>query len=163
MKHSLLICLLVLLTASVPAQTKSSAAFEKLKTLAGEWEGKDSEGNPLKLSYELVSGSTAVMEKIHNVHGENMVTVYHADGTALQATHYCSIGNQPRMRAVVTAGEVKQLRFAFAGVSNLASPIDGHMRSLTVNFVDADHFTQVWTYREKGKDSTTTFTLARKK
>ena len=163
-KHLILTCLLLaLLAASVTAQSKPSAAFEKLKALAGEWEGKDSEGNPLTLSYELVSGSTAVMEKIHNIHGANMVTVYHADGAALQATHYCSIGNQPRMRAVVTAGEVKQLRFNFAGVSNLASPTAGHMRALTVNFVDADHFTQVWTYREKGKDSSTTFTLARKK
>lgn len=164
MKHLMLICLmLALLAASVTAQSKPSAAFEKLKALAGEWEGKDSEGNPLKLSYELVSGSTAVLEKIHNIHGENMVTVYHADGAALQATHYCSVGNQPRMRAVVTAGEVKQLRFNFAGVSNLASPTAGHMRTLTVNFVDADHFTQIWTYREKGKDSSSTFTLARKK
>jgi hypothetical protein len=83
----------LLLAIPCYAQNKTATAFDKLKALAGEWEGKDGEGNPLKMSYEVVSGGTAVMEKIHNVHNENMVTLYHQDRNGLLATHYCSIGN----------------------------------------------------------------------
>ena len=28
-----------------------------------------------------------------------MMTMYHADKTGLMLTHYCKLGNQPRMRA----------------------------------------------------------------
>jgi hypothetical protein len=45
------------------------------------------------------------------------------------------------MRAV-PAGETSDLRFNFVSVTNLAKPSAGHMRSLVIHFVDADHFTQ---------------------
>jgi hypothetical protein len=147
-----------------PATVRTgSAAFEKLKSLAGEWEGKASTGETARVSYQIVSGGSAVMETIHEKNGPGMITVYHLDGEAIMVTHYCSVGNQPRMRAVPPQGEVKSLKFSFVDVTNLAKPSAGHMKSLTLTFQDADHIKQEWTYSDGGKDATEVFTLERKK
>jgi hypothetical protein len=37
------------------------------------------------------------------------------------------------------------------------------MHSLAMNFQDKDHMTQVWTFRQDGKDMPVTFYLERKK
>jgi hypothetical protein len=92
-----------------------------------------------------------------------MVSVYHLDGADLRMTHYCTAGNQPRMRAEPPSGEVKQLRFVFVDATNLAKSSDDHIRGLTITFQDKDHMTQEWEVREGGKDSFTTHKLERKK
>jgi hypothetical protein len=55
------------------------------------------------------------------------------------------------------------IAFKFLDVTNLASPEASHMREVTFQFQDADHFTATWTSRENGKDSPMTFTYTRKK
>jgi hypothetical protein len=89
--------------------------------------------------------------------------MYHLDGDAVMVTHYCSIGNQPRMRAVVPQGEIKSLKFTYVDVTNLAKPSAGHMKSLTISFLDGDHIKQEWTYTDGGKEETAVFNLERKK
>jgi hypothetical protein len=103
------------------------------------------------------------METIEAEGEPSMVTLYHPDGNKLMMTHYCSIGNQPRMRADVPTGEVKNLSFTFVDATNMAKPADGHMHSLTMTFQDADHMAQVWTFRQDSKDMPVTFNLERKK
>jgi hypothetical protein len=78
-------------------------------------------------------------------------------------THYCSAQNQPRMVAEPVSGPVTSLHFKFLDVTNLASPDAGHMHDLVVTFVDPDHFTQAWTWSEKGKEGTETFHWSRVK
>lgn len=147
-----------------PATVRTtSAAFDKLKSLAGEWEGKSSDGTTARVSYQVVSGSSTVMETIHDKNGPGMITMYHLDGEAIMVTHYCSVGNQPRMRAVPPQGDIKSLKFSFVDVTNLAKPSASHMKSLTLTFQDANHIKQEWTYSEGGKDETAVFTLERKK
>jgi hypothetical protein len=90
-----------------------------------------------------------------------MVTMYHRDGAGLVATHYCSMGNQPRMRAA--DGDAKTIRFRFADITNLAKPDGGHIKDLTVTFQDADHMTQEWTSVENGKEQVEVFHWTRKK
>jgi len=80
-----------------------------------------------------------------------------------KSTHYCSMGNQPRMRAAPVASEVKSLTFDFIDATNLSSAESGHMRKLVVTFQGPNHFTQEWTMREKGKNGTGRFEFARKK
>lgn len=87
--------------------------------------------------------------------------MYHRDGAGLVATHYCSIGNQPRMRAA--DADAKTIRFRFADITNLASPDGGHIKDLTVTFQDADHMTQEWTSVENGKEHVEVFHWTRKK
>src|SRR5262245_8158374 len=97
-----------------PAKPPAAAAFEKLKTLAGEWRGKSGQGAATSLAYQVTSGGTAVLETFAFVKsGMSMTTVYYLDGDRLMLTHYCVSNNQPRMRAEPTAAEPDVLRFDF--------------------------------------------------
>jgi hypothetical protein len=39
--------------------------------------------------------------------------------------------------------------------TNLSSPDAGHMRNVTIRFVDANHIDSEWVFHEKGKPSMT--------
>jgi hypothetical protein len=90
----------------------------------------------------------------------DMVTVYHRDGADLVATHYCSMGNQPRMRAPGASADAKSIPFRFVDITNL-KPGGGHIKHLTVKFEDASHFTQEWTSSSKGKEESAVFKWTR--
>jgi hypothetical protein len=145
------------------AQSRAAAGFEKLKSLVGEWVSKSPDGQTVTVSYQIISGGAALMETLKPANEPGMVSVYHLDGDSLRMTHYCTAGNQPRMRAEATSGEIKQLRFIFVDATNLAKPSDDHIRGITITFQDNDHITQEWAAREGGKDSLTTHRLERKK
>ena len=67
-----------------------------------------------------------------------MVSIYHLDGADLVMTHYCVLGNQPRMKADPKS-PANQIRFEFAGGTNLDPAKDMHMHEGTLTFVDDDH------------------------
>lgn len=149
--------------APIWAGPHSVAAFKKLQTLAGEWEGKDDQGMAVKTNFKIAAADTALIETI-SPHGmEEMVTLYSADGDGVALVHYCPTNNQPRMRAVPASDDVKELVFAFQSATNLASPATGHQHQLVLRFDDADHITEMWTWRQNGKDTPMVFHLARKK
>jgi len=137
--------------------------FEKMKSLAGEWEGKSIDGSSASVSYTLVSDNSALMEKLAIGGEPEMLTVYHPDGDRLMMTHYCSLHNQPRMRSQTSHQEENRIAFDFVDVTNLSEPGGGHMHNLVVTFQGKDHFTQEWTYREKEKESTVIIRFERKK
>ena len=91
-------------------KTQPNAGFEKLKPLVGNWQGKSSEGKPVAITYALVSDGSALMETLRAGSEPEMVTVYYPDGDRLMMTHYCSMHNQPRMRADTTEGVGRYLR-----------------------------------------------------
>ena len=149
----------LLLALPVLADEGVNAAWKSLQSLAGDWVGADGK---VHVTYVLVSGGTAVMETLKPPAPEpEMVTMYHRDGNGLVATHYCSMGNQPRMRA--SAGDAKTIRFRFADITNQATPDQGHIKDLTITFEDADHITQEWIGVDKGKESAEVFHWTRKK
>ena len=166
---SILSAILLALAVAAPAGPGTNPAWEKMKSLVGDWEGTMSHGDmtmPVKASYSLVSGGTSLMERLDGPgesHEHDMVTMYYPDGSRILMTHYCSEGNQPRMRAQAATGEPKSLAFEFVDVTGLANPQAEHMRKLVVRFDDADHFTQEWTHRKAGKEETGVFKYARKK
>jgi len=86
-----------------------------------------------------------------------MVTVYHPDGGRLMMTHYCSLHNQPRMRADTAPAENGKLVFNFVDATNMPSPDAMHMHKLVVTFVDKDHFAQEWTWKGGEKEGTEVF------
>jgi hypothetical protein len=157
---------LLVLAAAVPAAPGTNPAWEKMKSLVGEWEGTVTDGGtalPVSVTYLLVSSGASLMERLSTPDGQDMVTMYHPDGSQVRMTHYCSEGNQPRMRTRAAAGEPKSLAFEFVDVTGLASPQAEHMRKLVVRFDDADHFTQEWTHRKAGHEMTGVFKYSRKK
>ncbi|MFB3826959.1 MAG: hypothetical protein ACE15B_09325 [Bryobacteraceae bacterium] len=161
-KSLLPLTLLVTLVSPV-ACASSSDAWKQLLSLAGEWEGTKG-GRTAIVTYTVISGGSALMESMKMPAPEpDMVTIYHRDGDALVATHYCSMGNQPRMRAPGGGSpDGKSIRFRFADITNLAKPDGGHIRHLTVTFDDANHFTQEWISYSKGKEEPVTFKWTRR-
>jgi hypothetical protein len=143
------------------AETKANPAWEKMKTLVGTWEGHEG-AQPVSVTYTLVSNGTSLMESLTGDHDTNMVTMYSPDGDAVVATHYCAMGNQPRMRAR-PGSDPNTLDFQFVDATNVQDPNDHLMRRLVVTFKDGDHFQQAWTDRANGKDQTADFVYTRKR
>jgi hypothetical protein len=144
----------------------SSPAFERLKSLAGEWEGTATGGGmkdmPTRASIKVVSAGSAVMLVTDPGGQHEMVTMIHRDdGGSLVATHYCAAQNQPRMRAQPGA-DVTRIAFDFIDGTNLGAH-PGRMQRLVFLTPDADRQIQEWTYRDGGKDAVDAFDLRRKK
>jgi hypothetical protein len=144
------------------AAGKPNFGFDRLKGLVGAWQGTSKDGKSVAVTYTLVADGSAVMETLESGEGSPMVTMYHPDGSRVMMTHYCSAHNQPRMRADAAAADPKALTFNFVDATNLSSPSDGHMEKLVLSFVDADHFTQEWTFKEKDKRQVDVFSFQRK-
>jgi hypothetical protein len=128
----------------------ASAAFVRLKALAGEWKAQTKEGEA-HLSYEVISGGHSVVERDSEGNRPPMLTVYYLDGNRLLLTHYCMAANQPRMQARQFDAGTGELKFEFLDASNLANPGTGHMHNATIRFVDENHVTTEWQYFENGK------------
>jgi hypothetical protein len=131
-------------------QSNAVSAFDKLKTLAGQWEANSEKGK-VTSSLEVISNGTVLLEKI-NVPGDGeMVTAYYLDGGHLVLTHYCSAGNQPHMQAQAFDPASNVIRFDFAGATNLASAGETHMHSAQITFESSDTFNAAWTLYKDGK------------
>ncbi len=166
MRHKMGLFLAVLFLFSVAARANNSganaSAFDQLKTLVGEWEGTSREG-PVKITYTLVSGSTALMERMQRGGEPEMITMYSADGNDILVTHYCSAGNQPQMKSeVIMLGKPQKYSFSLVRVSGLKTEDQGHMIGLVLTILDNDHLTQEWKFQEKGKTGVDLFQYKRK-
>lgn len=148
-------------TTTANEKGKSAAAFERLISLVGEWEGT-ANGASVKATYTLVSGGTALMERLQPSNEAEMLTLYTLDGDHLLVTHYCSSGNQPQMKTAAISDLNGVLTFKVYQVTGLKSVDEGHMTALTLTMPDKDHFTQEWTYKEKGHEQPALFKFTRK-
>jgi len=146
-----------------PAKTRPNAGFEKMKPLVGNWQGKAEDGKPVRISYALASDGSVLVEKIDAGSENEMVTVYYPDGDRLMMTHYCSLHNQPRMRADAATAESRKLIFDFVDATNMSSPDAMHMHRLAVTFEGKDRFAQEWTWKSGEKEGTVVFRLERMK
>lgn len=145
--------------SAVPLDAK--AAFDRLRSLVGTWEAK-TETAKIRVTYELVGGGSALVERDTAENMPPMETVYHLDGSRLMLTHYCMLGNQPRMQARAFNPATGELKFEFLDVTNLASPGAAHMHNVALRFVDADRLASQWQLFENGRlKSTESFELTR--
>jgi hypothetical protein len=138
--------------ASKP-QPAPHPGLEQLKKLAGTWVAADENG---KVTDKIVSiikvtaAGSAVHETLFPGQPHEMVSVYHMDGADLVMTHYCALGNQPRMKADRNTPS-NQLTWVFVGGTNLNPEKDKHMHGGTLTIVDADHIEWVGVCWEGGK------------
>jgi hypothetical protein len=153
-------CALAAFVSFLIADSPANPQLDKLKSLAGNWEGKTTEGKAVQVNYKLVSGGSAVAETIAATGEPDMLTVYHSNGGSLMMTHYCSMGNQPRMKA--DSGDGKTIAFHYVDGTNMSGPDAAHMNDLTITFVDANHITQEWAMKG-GPMEKVVFHLERKK
>ena len=142
--------------------------FEKLKKLVGTWVEADKDGKPTDKVMSIIkvtAGGSAVQETQFPGEPMEMVSVYHLDKGDLLMTHYCVLGNQPRMKADPTSPP-NQIRWQFTGGTNLDPAKDTHMHSATVTFVDDDHIEiegEAWEGGKPSPEHCGMMTLVRKK
>ena len=162
---SRILCILFLLFSSVPSQAADASytSLAPLKFLVGEWKGTDADGKSYQTTYALSSGGTSLSETLTTPDSPPMTTMYYSDGDQLMLTHYCSLNNQPRMRAGGVKEGDKFITFTFVDATNLKNPTDVHMHQLSIEVKDHDHFTQTWTLSKAGKDVPKVFTFERVK
>ena len=139
------------LAAETPATSNGvSAAFDRLKSLSGQWESQGPNGKA-RLSYEVVSGGNAVLERENAEGMPEMITVYYLDGDRLLLTHYCMAGNEPRMQARSFDAQTGELKFDFLDAANMANANAGHMHDVKLRFIDNEHVGATWEFYENGK------------
>jgi hypothetical protein len=141
---------------------RSNPALDQFKTLAGEWEGKDSHGTTVHATYEALA-SGVVMERLQAEGHTGMMTMYSLDGDHILAIHFCSEGNQPILRTGPVSQATGKYDFLLERAYGLKSQDDLHMVELVMTLTDSDHFSQVWTNVDHGKRSANTITFTRKK
>jgi len=119
----------------------TNSGLEKMKKLAGTWLAADKDGKPTDQVVSIIkvtAGGSVVHETLFPGQPQEMVSVYTVDGKDLVMTHYCVLGNQPRMKADPKSPD-NQISFQFAGGSNLDPKTDKHMHAATLTIVDDSH------------------------
>src|SRR5262245_38219364 len=121
----------------------TSPAFDAMKKLVGDWVPDGKPDQPVMSSYKLTSNGSVLHETLFPGTGHEMVTVYHMDGPDLICTHYCALGNQPRLK--YQAGkDPKILEFKSVSVGNGKSLNDMHMGYAKITLIDDNHFRAEW-------------------
>ena len=147
----LLVCILVSIArgqsnaptpnpTNAAAQSDAKKAFEKMKTLAGSWQGTIM-GIPLNLTIRLASSGTAILHE-GNRSGEGRpgppdheITMFYLDGDRLLATHYCDAGNRPRFEGKLSQ-DGKTIEFSFLDV--VGGTQGGLVKRMAFTIVDAN-------------------------
>ena len=151
-----------------PAKSSSNPNLEKMTKLVGTWVAADEDNKPtdqVVSVIKLTAGGSAVHETLFPGQDQEMVSIYTVDGDDLVMTHYCMLGNQPRMKADPKS-PANKIRFVFAGGSNLDPKKDKHMHGATLTIVDADHIEiegEGWEDGQPAKEMCGTMKLIRKK
>jgi hypothetical protein len=149
---------LILSACAALAQTETQKSFDQLKSLTGSWEGKNSMGEPVHVTYRMTGEGSALMSEI-NGHGHDMISMFTLDGAnRLILTHYCAVGNQPRMQASASP-DGKTITFNFLDAANLDNLQSGHMDHVVIAMLDSNHPTEAWTFTDHGKEIKEVFDL----
>jgi hypothetical protein len=137
-----------LLGANAQAEPAENAAFEKLKSLAGKRSPAmlTADGEKTNVEYRVTASGTAVIETMFAGEPHEMVTVYTLDGDSINATHYCSGGNQPSMRLNKEKTNGNEVVFDFVSITGKKT--DGHIKAVRFRF-DGDKVEEVWSTSTK--------------
>jgi hypothetical protein len=156
-----LAALAVLCTPAAAQTLRADEAFQSLKALAGDWQGRTEAGRTFLVSYRLIANDTVLVESWTMSPTRTSMTVYHMDGDALIATHYCPQGNQPRLEyRPEQSGD--RLAFSFRDATNLPTPNAAHQHAFWIEIAPGvSAFTRDETYVENGEAGSETATYTR--
>jgi len=140
---------LLALSSAAFAQSDAQKSFDKLKTLAGSWQGSY-EGKPMQATLRVTSMGNAIEHEMKGEGPDDPITMFYLDGDRLLLTHYCDAGNRPRMAGKLSP-DGKTLEFDLVDVGNYSSTQAGHMQHAVFNIIDANHHTEEWTFFLEGK------------
>jgi hypothetical protein len=135
---------------AMPAH-EGSAELQKMKSLAGTWQGKSDHGEGLMdmvVTYAVTAAGSAVVETLNPGAPHEMVSVYHdADGKMVM-THYCMLGNQPYLQ--VTGSTAKSITMDLSATSNIDVAKEEHMHGVSIVFIDDRTISQRWSHYKDG-------------
>jgi hypothetical protein len=123
----------------------TNPTWEAMKKLVGRWESKEG-----KVRYEMASADTALVETLDMGKDAGMITVYTPEGDGILMTHYCAMGNQPRMRAPAADPKTGDIAFTLVDVSGKHEPGVPVMSALTLK-PHGDALTADWVSVTAGK------------
>ena len=143
---ALLICLLALASVALAQEPQKAAAVQsdaqkalnKMKTMAGSWQGTI-RGISINFTIRAASSGTAILHEGNTTGGgppNHEITMFYLDGDRLLATHYCDAGNRSRMEGKMSP-DGKGVAFSFLDVTG--STRGGYLKDLAITMVDADH------------------------
>ena len=119
-----------------PEPVTANDAFTQLSRMVGVWRPADKPQSPLRIRFYLTAGGSVLVESWEARGQPHSLTLYHRDGPALLATHYCPQGNQPRL--ALTGRDVSGLHFAFRDATDLDPATESHQHDLWFDLTNPD-------------------------
>lgn len=153
---ALLICFVVMMgcgtsiaqTATTPSDAQKE--FDKMKTLAGSWQGTIM-GISINVTIRLTSSGTAILHEANTEGGgppKHEITMFYVDGDRLLATHYCDANNRARFEGKMSPDG--KTEFNFLDVAG--STRGGLVKRMVFTMIDANKHVVEFTFiRPDGK------------
>jgi hypothetical protein len=154
---------LILMSAAAFGQSDAQKSFEKMKALAGNWEGVVTIDPPspevpadtrLHISLRVTSRGNALVHEMQAAGTpldatkyDHPVTMFYVDGDHLNLVHYCDAGNRPHMVAR-SSPDGKKIEFDFVDLSG--GNDHGHMYHAVFTAIDDNHHLEDWTFLMPG-------------
>ena len=138
--------------ADEPKKEKSNP-LDMLKRLEGTWVQVGEDGEPTDIIVSRcrsTAGGTAYVEENFPGTDHEMLTVYHVDGDQLLLTHYCVMGNAPRM-AFRPTDDPNVWKFVCDGHGTNLDEKDPHMHQGVFTWTGEDRFHGAWTMHAGGQ------------
>lgn len=142
-----------------------AAAFKKLETLVGNWQGTyqwiGGRGGNATATYSLTGNGSALVENLIYDKDPAMTSVYHMDSGILRMTHFCASGNQPRLKAVSFDDDERVIQFDMIDITNLPDPLAPHVHAVKLIIEGENRISITFSVTNRGKESTEEFHLER--
>lgn len=130
MSKILLVSILLVQSISL-ASGNADSVFESFKALKGKWTIRSDEKTiPVEMTYDDGSKNSIITEQF----GKELSVVYR-DGNDLLMTHFCNVGNQPRLKLVnnSTLGLIEFEKFDVTNLNDKSSP---HVQRIIYKIID---------------------------
>ncbi|MDX6528754.1 MAG: hypothetical protein QOH41_1044 [Blastocatellia bacterium] len=132
------------------SQSDAQKAFEKLKTLAGSWQGGVM-GMSVQATIRVTSRGNAILHEMTSSGSpDNPITMIYVDGDRLLLTHYCDSGNRPRMEGKISP-DGNSVEFTLFDVTGNTEK--GFMNRIAFTIIDANHHNEESTFMLPGNKS----------
>ena len=133
--------------AAAAQATDSGAkkAFEKMKSLAGSWQGTIM-NIPINFTIRGVSSGNAILHEGDTSGGgppKHEITMFYVEADRLLATHYCDAGNRAHWEGKMSP-DGKAIEFSFLDVAG--STRGGYLKDMVLTMIDADHHIVAFTF-----------------
>lgn len=121
---------------ATPEKVAAEDAFAQLSRMVGTWRPADKPESPLRIRFYLTAGNSVLVESWEARGKPHSMTLYHRDGGALLATHYCPQGNQPRL--ALAGRDAGGLHFVFRDATDLDPARESHQHDLWFDLANPD-------------------------